>query len=177
MVSKTRTDAFIESEQNKLKIMAILTKQPLSRSELCLRLNISKMQMHNLLKSLCGKGYVKIHDESYFCTISNRTMCSYAPTGLPYIGKDLREIQVRADKNKMYRERRASQGSRVKKDPLAVQKEPPRVEPVAVKVNEHTTMYFNSRRPQSDFKIRKEDKSRRNSKVAIGSGMSMFGNW
>jgi hypothetical protein len=38
-------------------------------------------------------------------------------------------------------------------------------------------MYFNSRRPASDFKMKKEEKSRRNSKVAIGSGMGMFGNW
>ena len=177
MVSKTRTDAFIESEQNKVKIMALLQKQPLSRSELCMRLNISKMQMHNLLKSLSGKEYIKIDNESYFCILSNRTMCSYAPTGIPYVGRDIKEIEIKAEKNKVHRERRAAQGPRTyKKNPVR-EGRPAKVEPVVVKVDEHTTMYFNSRRPASDFKIKKEDKSRRNSKVAIGSGMSMFGNW
>lgn len=177
MVSKTRTDAFIESEQNKVKIMNLLAKHPLSRSALCLRLNISKMQMHNLLKALTGKGYVKIDDESYFCTISNRTMCSYAPTGLPYVGRDIREIEIKAEKNKLHRERRAAQGPRTyKKNPVR-EGRPAKAEPVVVKVDEHTTMYFNSRRPASDFKMKKEEKSRRNSKVAIGSGMGMFGNW
>lgn len=175
MVSKTRTDAFIESEQNKLKIMAILQKQPLSRSELCMRLNISKMQMHNLLKSLCGKEYIKIDDESYFCILSNRTMCSYAPTGIPYVGRDIKDIELKAEKNKVHRERRAAQGPRAYR--TNPEGRPKKVEPVVVKVDEHTTMYFNSRRPTSDFKVKKEEKSRRNSKVAIGSGMSMFGNW
>ena len=177
MVSKTRTDAFIESEQNKVKIMAVLQKHPLSRTQLCLRLNISKMQMHNLLKALCGKGYVKIHDESYFCTVSNRTMCSYAPTGLPYIGRDLKEIVIRAEKNKLHRERRAAQGPRTyKKNPVR-DGNPKKPEPVVVKVNEHTTMYFNSRRPQSEYKMKKEEKSRRNSGVNMGSSMDMFGSW
>lgn len=177
MVSRTRTDAFIESEQNKVKIMDILQKHPLSRTQLCIRLNISKMQMHNLLKALCGKGYIKIHDESYFCTVSNRTMCSYAPTGLPYVGRDLKEIEIRAEKNKMHRERRAAQGPRTyKKNPVR-EGSPKKPEPVVVKVDEHTTIYYNSRRPASDFTMKKEEKSRRNSKVAMGSSMEMFWSW
>lgn len=177
MVSKTRTDAFIESEQNKVKIMAILNKHPLSRSQLCLRLNISKMQMHNLLKALCGKGYIKIHDESYFCTVSNRTMCSYAPTGLPYVGRDLKEIEIRAEKNKLHRERRAAQGPRTYNKNPAREGRPKKPEPVVVKVDEHTTIYYNSRRPTKDFTLKKEKKSRRNSQVAMGSSMEMFGSW
>lgn len=177
MVSKTRTDAFIESEQNKVKIMALLNKHPLSRSQLCLRLDISKMQMHNLLKALCGKGYIKIHDESYFCTVSNRTMCSYAPTGLPYVGRDLKEIEIRAEKNKLHRERRAAQGPRTYTKNPAREGRPKKPEPVVVKVDEHTTIYYNSRRPSSDFTMKKEDKSRRNSKVAMGSSMEMFWSW
>jgi hypothetical protein len=177
MVSKTRTDAFIESEQNKVKIMALLNKHPLSRSQLCLRLDISKMQMHNLLKALCGKGYIKIHDESYFCTVSNRTMCSYAPTGLPYVGRDLKEIEIRAEKNKLHRERRAAQGPRTYTKNPAREGRPKKPEPVVVKVDEHTTIYYNSRRPSSDFTMKKEEKSRRNSKVAMGSSMEMFWSW
>ena len=109
--------------------------------------------------------------------MTGRAMSRYALTDLVYIPKDIEALKERTARNRVYRERRAAQGPRAKKDPLALPKEPLRTEPVAVKVNEHTTMYFNSRRPQSDFKLKKEDKSRRNSKVAIGSGMSMFGNW
>ena len=177
IVSKTRTDAFIESEENKKKIMALVQEKPLSRSEICMKLNISKVKMHTLLSYLCDKKYLKVDNEYYFCSFSKRTMCSYAPTGLPYVGRDLKEIQERADRNKKHREWRAAQKAQQANRTLVNEAVPKRVEPIVIKVDEHTTIYYNSRRPSSDFKLKKEPKSRRNSKVAIGSGMGMFGSW
>ena len=177
MVSKTRTELFLESESNKTKVVDLLKDKSMTRQELCEATGASKMQMHNLLKRFTSLGYLKTNRNGEVCSVTGRAMSRYALTDLVYIPKDIEALKERTARNRVYRERRAAQGPRAKKDPLALPKEPLRTEPVAVKVNEHTTMYFNSRRPQSDFKLKKEDKSRRNSKVAIGSGMSMFGNW
>lgn len=180
MVTKSRTDVFIESELNKVKIIGALRKKPMTRNELIHALDISKMQMHNLLKGLVEQEYIKIANEHAMCSIAKRSMCSFTIGKRTYVGKDISEIQAKADKNKKLRERRAAQGPRPKGSRATVETLLPkaaREEPVVVKVNEHTTIYYNSRRPTKDFAMKKEEKSRRNSGVAMGSSMIMFGNW
>jgi hypothetical protein len=176
MVTKSRTDIFIESELNKVKIIGILKSRAMTRNELGNVLDISKMQMHNLLKGLLEQEYIKIADDHAMCSIAKRSMCSFTIGKRPFVGKDLSAIRARADANKKNREKRAAQGPRTTDNVDHVPKAS-REDPVVVKVDEHTTIYYNSRRSQKDFALKKEEKSRRNSGVAMGSSMIMFGNW
>jgi hypothetical protein len=176
MVTQSRTDIFIESELNKVKIIGMLQNRPLTRNELCSVLNITKMQMHNLLKKLVEQSYLKIADAHAFCSVAKRSMCTFTTTGRMYIGKDLTEIKARADANKEKRELRKAQGPCFTDNEDHLPKSE-RTNPTVVKVDNNTTIYYNSRRPQSDFTMKKEKKSRRNSSVAMGSSMSMFRNW
>jgi hypothetical protein len=177
MVTKSRVDINIESEKNRAAVMRALKYTAMTRNEVESIVGTSKMQTHNLLKKLCQQGYLKFANLRAYCTVSHRHICSYIATSKEYVEKDMTKIKERADKNKAKRELREAQGPREPKPNPVREARPNKVEPAVVKVNEYTTMYFNSRRPQSDFKMKKEEKSRRNDKVSIGSGMGMFGNW
>jgi hypothetical protein len=46
-----------------------------------------------------------------------------------------------------------------------------------IKVNEHTTVFLNSKRPSSDYAWQRSKNRSRVGPISIASGMNMFRNW
>ncbi len=166
MNTESRIDYWIEHEKIRVQLLKEIEATPLTRNELVEKLKVSRDIVCNLIRHLNSHGYVR-KIEGELCSVSKRAIGRYTPTNLKYEPKDFTARKERYEANKAARKNKVASKPKVK----------PNLNEAVIKVNEYTTIYLNSLRPQSDFAIKKERKNRRNSSVAIGSGMDMFGNW
>jgi hypothetical protein len=181
--SKKRIDVWIQYEANKLVVMKALRKTPMTRNELIHHTKLSKMQIHNMIKNLHCSGYIRVVQNSgIVCKVSGRTMRRYTCTSRKYTPKDWSEIKQRSEAAKEKREKRATDKSTPrKKYDMSLRESQIKKEEMynstdktIIKVNEHTTIYLNSKRPLSDYSWQRK---RKHTVVSIGSGMDMFGTW
>lgn len=158
-------DTWIKHEKNRELVMKELERNPLTRHELAKILGFNENIVSNLIRSLTKFGFITKVDGAP-CTVTYRNMGRYAIGKVKFVPKDWTVRKEQHDYNKAIKERRELQKETEEESKKTV-----------IKVNEHTTRYFNSRRPNSDFTIKKDPKSRRRSSVAMGSGMTMFESW
>lgn len=166
MIDTSRIDMWIKHEGHRVKLMKELEAASLTRHEIVKKIGLSDDIVGNLIRQLNSSGYIKkIKGDP--CTITGRPLGRYTVTDVKYVPKDWTNRKERYEANKAAREHRAANKPAPKKE----------TKETVIKVNEYTTIYLNSQRPQKDYAMKKEKKSRRNSSVAIGSGMDLFGSW
>jgi ribosomal protein S25 len=158
-------DTWIKHEKNRELIMKELEKNPLTRHELGAKVGFNENVVSNLIRSLTKSGHI-IKIDGAPCSVTYRNMGRYTIGKVKYVPKDWTVRKEQHDYNKALKERRELQKEAEDESKKTV-----------IKVNEHTTRYFNSRRPNSDFTIKKDPKRSRRSSVAMGSGMTMFESW
>lgn len=188
MEPKSRIDVWIEYELNKSKVMEALHVTPMTRNELAKMLDLSKSQIHNIIRNLHSYGFIKVASNAgVVCSVSGRTMRLYTPTRKKYVGKDREGMKQRAEARKAPKETRAP---RLKKTDLpkqydmslhkakrAKQDVYDNATDTVIKVNDYTTIYLNSRRATGDYAWQSKSKARKHSPVSIASGLNLFGSW
>jgi DNA-binding Lrp family transcriptional regulator len=158
-------DTWIKHEKNREIVMKELEKNPLTRHELARNLGFTDNVVANLIRSLTKFGYITTI-EGDPCSVTRRIMGRYTIGPVKFVPKDWTVRKERHDYNKAIKERQEQQ-KKIDQDSRRI----------VIKVNEHSTIYMNSRRPNSDFTIKKDTKNRKKSRVAMGSGMTMFDSW
>lgn len=166
MSTGSRLESWIEHNNHRIKLLKEAEAAPLTRNEMVEKLQLPRDVVLNLLRQLHGLGCLKKVNGD-ICSVTGRAIHRYTTTDVKYVPKDFTARRARYEANKALRERR-----KINKPPVAKKVQEP-----VIKVNEYTTIYLNSLRPTSDFTLKKERKSRRNSAVAMGSGMTLFGTW
>lgn len=164
MTSNSLIDTWIEHEKYRERFMEVIKINPLTRHELVKKLGLTRDVVANLIRNLSKGNYIiKIEGEP--CSITHRLMGRYTTGYVRFVPKDLSGRKKQCDYNKVIQE-------------IEPEKEMiPESQKTVIKVNEHSTIYMNSRRPQSDFTIKRDPKSPRKSMGAISSGIGMFENW
>lgn len=186
MQPKKRIDIWIQHEANKLIVMEALHVTPMTRNELMHHTKLSKMQIHNMIKNLHYHGYIRVvQNTGVVCRVSGRTMRRYTCTSKKYTPKDLSGMKERSEANKAARSKPKKE-KKVKSTPrkqydmtlraAQIEKEQAyeSTDKTVIKVNEHTTIYLNSKRSLKDYSWQRK---RKHSVVSIASGMNMFGLW
>jgi DNA-binding Lrp family transcriptional regulator len=180
MSVKTRVDMWIAYEENKAKVMEVLHVTHMTRNELADVVGLTKMQIHNIIKNLHSYGFIKaVEEKGVVCSVSGRTMRRYMPTKKKFVARDMTGMKERSEANRIAREKRVPRvrkkydmtlrNSQIKKEEMYE-----KADNTIIKVNEHTTIYLNSKRNPKDYSWQRK---RKHSEVSIGSGMNMFGNW
>ena len=170
-MAKERIKVLVQYEKNKENTLKALSIRPMTRIELCDFLKLTKPQIHNLLKYLEVEELVKVADYEGYCPIINRSLKRYTITGKEYIPKDVERMKKQAARNKQVRENRVPRTT--KKAMKDLEKETKSV----IKVNDHTTIYLNSKRPGSDYAWQRKKGSSGHNRGSMQSGMAMFANW
>ena len=181
MQPKSRIDIWIQYEANKLKVIETLHVTPMTRNELMQHTKLTKMQVHNIIKNLHSYKYIKIvQNDTVVCKVSGRTMRRYTCTSRKYVPKDLSGMKERSELNRQVRSGEKVKKPRKKYDMTLRESQIKKEEmynstdKTVIKVDEHTTIYLNSKRPLSDYSWQRK---RKHTVVSIGSGMDMFGTW
>ena len=170
-MAKERIKVLVQYEKNKENTLKALSIRPMTRIELCEFLKLTRTQVHNLLKYLEVEGHVEVADHEGYCPIINRSLKRYTTTDKEYIPKDVKLMKEQAARNKKIRENRVPRPP--KNSIINIDKETKSV----IKVNDHTTIYLNSKRPGSDYAWQRKKGSSGHNRGSMQSGMAMFANW
>jgi predicted transcriptional regulator len=187
MEPKSRIDVWIEYELNKSKVMEALHVTPMTRNEIAKMLDLSKSQIHNIIRNLHSYGFIKVASNAgVVCSVSGRTMRLYMPTRKKYVGKDREGMKERSEARKAAKETRVPRVKKTaprKKYDMSLRKAQmekeelyEKAEKTVIKVNDHTTIYLNSKRSQKDYAWQKTG-AKKHTPVSISSGLNLFGSW
>lgn len=181
MSSRSRIDVWIEYEKNKEKVMQELAKRPLTRNEVAKIVGVTKTQIHNIIKNLNAYGFIKVAESTgVVCLVSGRTMRRYTPTSKKYEPRDMTGMKERSEANKIAREKRVPRKKydmTKRLEQMEKEAKYDKATKTVIKVNDHTTIYLNSKRPGSDYKWQRKAGARKHNAVSMQSGMDMFRNW
>lgn len=181
MSPRSRIDVWIEYEKNKEKVMKELAKKPLTRNEVAEIVGLTKVQIHNIIKNLNAYGFIKIAENmGVVCAISGRTMRRYTPTLKKFVPKDMTGMKERSEANKAAREKRVPRKKydmTKRIEQMEKEEQYDKATKTVIKVNDHTTIYLNSKRPGSDYRWQRKAGARKHTSVSMQSGMNMFRNW
>lgn len=161
------------AERRYIAVLEFLKEGPRTRTEIMHLFNMTKDNTHQTIQRLLLKGYIKTGKEKIRCPLSGHLVHVFIPTGKPY---DMTRANVIFEKEATCI-RPSREDLRIREEQLAKEEFYEKAKSHIIKVNAHTTVFLNSKRPSSDYAWQRKEGRRRTSSVSIGSGMSMFRNW
>lgn len=171
--TNAKASVLAESERRYIAVLEFLKDGPRTRTELMHLFNMTKDTTHQTIRRLLLKGYIKTGKEKIRCPISGHLVHIFMPTGKPY---DMTRANVLFEREGTSI-KPSKEEVKLREEQLAKEEFYEKAKSHIIKVNDHTTIVLNSKRPSSDYAWQRKEGRRRSSTVSIGSGMSMFRNW
>ena len=161
------------SERRNIAVLELLKEGPRTRTEIMHLLNLTKDLTHHTTKRLLLKGYIKEGKEKIRCPISGRSVHTYLLTGKQY---DMTRANVIFEREASHI-KPSREDLKIREEQIAKEEFYERAPSHIIKVNEHTTVFLNSKRPSSDYAWQRNKNRSRVGPISIASGMNMFRNW
>lgn len=171
----SKAKEFDEVEASKMQVLELCKDNP-TRNEIVFETGLSKGKVQHIVNALIFYGVIKAEKSFKVCRVSKRKMKRFKLTGVPYVPFSYAKLAEERKKRPKIKDLPLEEQIAHKKE-VELRRKLEAGTNTVIKVNEHTTVYMNSKKKAGAYNWQSKTGARKGMPIALQSGMAMFSNW